>query len=78
MQEAKYGICKETSAIQHEAQNKVYDVRTRRSLLIMTCHFMTVLYKFVIKGFRTRAKGAILDLVNKIWMEYRSHSSKKY
>lgn len=40
---------------------KVYDVRTRRSLLIMTCHFMTVLYKFVIKGFRMRAKGAILD-----------------
>lgn len=57
---------------------KVYDVRTRRSLLIMTCHFMTVLYEFVIKGFRMRAKGAILDLVNKIWMEYRSHSSKKY
>lgn len=57
---------------------KVYDVRTRRSLLIMTCLFMTVLYKFVIKGFRMRAKGAILDLVNKIWMEYRSHSSKKY
>lgn len=47
---------------------KVYDVRTRRSLLIMTCHSMTVLYKFVIKGFRMRAKGAILDLVNKIWM----------
>lgn len=57
---------------------KVYDVCIWRFLLIMICYFMIVLYKFVIKGFWMCVKGVILDLVNKIWMEYWFYFSKKY